>query len=238
MALLIALTGPPGPSRTRVLDTLEHVADMHARTFSGPVRQVLTELNPFLDGALTAAADSSQTDETRRLIQGLGDAFLSLPGMHLPDDLALRGLLSVLDPHLDGETEVAAAVAGGWDRALTHPAHGSVLAALLERVAVHFPLLVGDPDLWTMALGDQMAAQSAIAGPMDIVLSDLTTDAQAHWVLAAGGQVWDVQGGAPASATGIDPQLVTRTIPVYTPDLTLIDALNWVPLPRERSLRS
>lgn len=120
----------------------------------------------------------------------------------------IRAALGDLDPLLSAQVSLAGVLLSehGWGGAMTHRIYGSEVTRLFTRYDETARAMFGS-GVWVQQLLDRVLADGDLMGPAPVVVTDLTTVAEARWVIGQGGVVWFVER------------------PGYTPDTHLPDNL-------------
>lgn len=132
----------------------------------------------------------------------------------------LRRALYTLDPLLSSQGSLRELVdRAGWSNALVDRIHGPEVARLVAALRTGVAEEVFGSDVWVRRLEAKALADADLLGPTGVVVTDVTSAAEADWVHRHGGVVWHVQRpGHPGTA-----QLPDRLISaVITNDATVL----------------
>lgn len=132
-----------------------------------------------------------------------------------------RAALTDLDPLLNAQVSLAPLLAEhGWPGALTHRIHGPEVTRLFTQFDTTARTLFG-PLVWIDQLVERATADMDLMGVAPEVLTDVTTDVEAAWVLEQGGAIWSVQRPGHAEAHPLPDDLITAVIKNHATVLAL-----------------
>lgn len=125
----------------------------------------------------------------------------------------VRSVLATTDPLLAATTPLSRVVSEmGWETAETHRVFGAETRGLLERLREAVQEAVG-ASAWMDALERRVHLDRDDTDPPCVCIEDISSDAEALWVRARGGQVWTID-------RPVNPSRGPRTLGVpVSPDL-------------------
>ena len=125
----------------------------------------------------------------------------------------IRQLLHGLDPLLSATESLRPLVEqGGWTKALEHRIHGPEVDRLVSVLRTDVAVEVFGADVWLRRVEAAARSDADLLGPSPVVISDITTPAEAQWVLDHGGVVWQVDRPAHVAARQLPERYVSAVI--------------------------
>lgn len=225
MSRIIALGGYAGAGKDTVGQHLVSAHGFRRFAHADVLRDVLFELDPFVDGAtrISAIGKSGQAllddrlfgAEVRRISGLFADDLLPVELDVQPPALDHAQEMTVtLDPLVDGSTTVQGLVSElGWDGAKRHRVHGPEVRRLLQALGDVLRAAFGQ-DLLVHALIERVALAWAQDGVFDVVVTDARGDAETSTLVERGAEVWwvDRPGVGPANDHHTERPISTHLI--------------------------
>lgn len=106
----------------------------------------------------------------------------------------IRQLLRQLDPLLSATESLRPLVDNhGWAGAQGHRIHGPEVNRLVNALRTDVGTDVFTPDVWLRRIEAAATADADLLGPAPVVITDITSQLEAQWVLEHGGVMWQVE---------------------------------------------
>lgn len=234
---LIGLSGAKRSGKDTLAQMLVNERGYVKYSFAEPIKRMLLDLDPFLDGPISLAQllDKFDGDWDKALndrIHGAEVAYLlstfkekslrnAFPEESM-DSESVREMLFALDPRLAGSTQLSDVIDCEEDLEIlkSHRRWGPETRQLMQRLGTDVMRDLYGPDVWVEHLANRIAHPK-------VVVADVRFNNEAEWVKKAGGEVHVVErsgltssfGSSHVSEAGISMDHVTHVLPNNGVDL-------------------
>lgn len=227
---LIALSGAKRSGKDTLADMLVNERGYVKYSFATPIKDMLLDLDPFLDGSTSvvrfiesldgnwdkALNDRIHGAELTYLVSTFKDKSLrnAFPEEFMTDE-TVREMLFQLDPRLGGTTALSDVICSidELEDLKSHRRWGPETRQLMQRLGTEVMRDLYGTDVWVEHLANRIAHPN-------VVVADARFDNEAEWVKETGGELFEIRregiangfGSAHVSEAGVNPEFVTAVI--------------------------